>query len=209
MEQFLSDWPYAAIFVAVFALNLLPAFAPPTWMALTVIGFTTHLPVFWLALTAAASATCGRFVLAKMSRGLVRGRLLTEATRDNIDEIRSGLEQHKAMTAGLFLFYAFSPLPSNYLFIAYGLTSLGMGLVCAPFFLGRLASYSFWVGTANAASAHFDPGAIDWTSSSALYFLATQALLLPTLWLFTKLDWGALFKLHKLRLRTKAPAQTR
>jgi hypothetical protein len=29
-----DDWPYATIFVAVFLLNLLPAFAPPTWMAL-------------------------------------------------------------------------------------------------------------------------------------------------------------------------------
>ena len=169
MEQIFSDWPFTLIFVAVFLLNLLPALAPPTWMALSVVGFTTpELPIFRLALTAALAATAGRYVLAKMARWLVRGRLLSEATRANIDQIRAGLEKRKAMTAGVFLFYAFSPLPSNYLFIAYGLTSLGMALVSLPFFVGRLVSYSFFIGTANAASRKIDPETIDWGSSGML-----------------------------------------
>lgn len=209
MEQIFSDWPFTLIFVAVFLLNLLPALAPPTWMALSVVGFTTpELPIFRLALTAALAATAGRYVLAKMARWLVRGRLLSEATRANIDQIRAGLEKRKAMTAGVFLFYAFSPLPSNYLFIAYGLTSLGMALVSLPFFVGRLVSYSFFIGTANAASRKIDPETIDWGSSGMLYFLASQAFLIPTLWLFTRFDWGALFNERKLRLRPKAPVQT-
>lgn len=204
-----SEWPFTLIFVAVFLLNLLPALAPPTWMALSVVGFTTpELPIFQLALTAALAATAGRYVLAKMARWLVRGRLLSEATRANIDQIRAGLEKRKAMTAGVFLFYAFSPLPSNYLFIAYGLTSLGMALVSLPFFVGRLVSYSFFIGTANAASRKIDPETIDWGSSGMLYFLASQAFLIPTLWLFTRFDWGALFNERKLRLRPKAPVQT-
>jgi len=203
-----DDSPYATIFVAVFLLNLLPAFAPPTWMALSVIGFTTpELPIFRLALTAAVAATAGRYALAKMARWLVRGKFLSEATKANIDEIRAGLEGRKAMTAGLFLFYAFSPLPSNYLFLAYGLTSLGMALVSLPFFVGRLVSYSVFIGTANAASRRIDPETIDWGSSGLLYFLASQALLLPTLWLFTRLDWGALFNERKLRLKAKGPVQ--
>lgn len=208
MSALFAEWPFAVVFIAVFLLNLLPAFAPPTWMALSVIGFTTpELPIFRLALTAAVAATAGRYVLAKMARWLVRGKMLSQETRANIDEIRSGLEGRKAMTAGVFLFYAFSPLPSNYLFLAYGLTSLGMALVSLPFFFGRLVSYSFFVGTAHAANRRFDPENIDWTSSGAIYFLASQALLLPTLWLFTRLDWGALFNERKLRLKPKEPVQ--
>ena len=32
----------AVLFALIFALNLIPAFAPPTWMALALVGFQYH-----------------------------------------------------------------------------------------------------------------------------------------------------------------------
>ena len=64
------------LFVVVFVLNLLPAFAPPTWTAMSFIGLTIPKIDFVLtALVAATAATSGRIVLAKLSRVLVRQKL--------------------------------------------------------------------------------------------------------------------------------------
>ena len=61
-----------ALFVAVFILNIIPAFAPPTWAALSYAGFRDPLHnVSLLAFVGAAVATLGRLALAKLSRVIV------------------------------------------------------------------------------------------------------------------------------------------
>jgi hypothetical protein len=146
-----------------------------------------------LAFIAAIAATSGRVVLAKLSHAVVRQKLLTEQTRRNVDAIRIGIESRRAITVSTFLGYSLSPLPSNYLFIAYGLTSLPIALLAAPFFVGRLVSYAFWTGTASTVGDWLD---WDWFESApyfAAYFLLSQLLLLPVIYGFTRLDWQTLF----------------
>ena len=110
-----------------------------------------HVPIGALALIGATAATLGRVTLAKLSRAMVPRRFLDEPTRKNIGAIKDGLEKRRVFTFATFLAYTLiSPLPSNYLFIAYGLTTLRLAFVAFPFFVGRLASYSFWVTTASA-----------------------------------------------------------
>jgi membrane protein YqaA with SNARE-associated domain len=190
----------AVLFLVVFVLNLLPAFAPPTWTAMSFIGLAIpNIDVLLLALVAAVAATGGRIVLAKLSRAIVRQKLLTEEARRNVDAIRAGIENRRAMTVGTFLGYSLSPLPSNYLFIAYGLTSLPIVLLAAPFFIGRFVSYAFWARTASTVGDWLD---WDWVESApyfAAYFLLSQLLLIPVIYGFTRLDWRALFTEKRLR----------
>jgi membrane protein YqaA with SNARE-associated domain len=197
----------AAVFVAVFLLNIIPIFAPPTWIVLSAIslGVPDALP-HGLALVAATAATCGRVVLAKMSRGILRGKLLGEDARRNVDEIRKGIEAHRLASAGAMILYAFSPLPSNHLFIAYGLTNLPVLFAAVPFFLGRLVSYSFWIFSAAAAGRKFDIDLAESSFGFGLYFIVTQLLLIPTIYFLVKIDWNALindrrFALRRSRLR--------
>src|SRR3974377_2559873 len=137
------------LFIVVFALNLLPPFSPPQWTTMSFIGLAIpNIDVLLLALVAATAATCGRVLLAKLSRALVRQRLLTEQSRRNVDAIKIGIEKKRAMTVGTFLGYSLTPRPSNYLFIAYGLTSLPIAFLALPFFIGRFVSYAFWSGPA-------------------------------------------------------------
>jgi hypothetical protein len=190
----------ALLFVVVFALNLAPAFAPPTWMTLSAIGFTSPgARVAVLALIGATAATLGRIALAKLSRSIIRVKLLDEVSRRNVDAIKRGLEKHRALTFGMFFVYAFSPFPSNYLFIAYGLTSLRLALVAFPFFIGRLASYSFWITTASMVGDRLDMDSIESAWYVGVYFVLSQLLLVPVIYCFTKIDWAALFEKHELR----------
>jgi hypothetical protein len=55
-----------ALFVAILLLNVIPAFAPPTWMAMSWIGFNQPgEDPFVLAIVAASAATIGRLILAR------------------------------------------------------------------------------------------------------------------------------------------------
>jgi hypothetical protein len=188
------------IFLVVYLLNLIPAFAPPTWMVFSFIGFhNAPVNVTALALTGGLAATLGRMTLAKMSRSIIRQRFLSDRTRQNIDAIREGIQSRRKATFGAFLFYAFSPLPSNYLFIAYGLTTLELKLIAIPFFIGRSVSYAFW-GHASSAMAR----QISLESSEAMpylgvYFVVSQILLLSLVYVFTRIDWRALFVQKKLK----------
>jgi membrane protein YqaA with SNARE-associated domain len=133
------------LFGLIFGLNLIPVFAPPTWMALAFIGFEfPDTNAVLLALVAAVAATLGRLTLARLSHWLLREKLLSEVHRANIDIIKEHIEKRTTLTFGVFLFYAFSPLPSNFLFIAYGLTGLPLLRIALPFFIGRAVSYTFF-----------------------------------------------------------------
>jgi hypothetical protein len=198
---------WVVLFLIVYALNVLPAFAPPTWMVLSLVGLnseTISVPV--LALVGATAATLGRLTLAKLSRVVIRSRFLSESTRRNVDVIKEKLEHRRAATVGSFFLYALGPFPSNYLFIAYGLTSLDLVLIAIPFFVGRLASYNFLVFSAAAARKHLALEESEAQSYFGVYFFITQILLLGFVYAFAKLDWRVLFTEKKLRWQTEKPA---
>ena len=192
------------LFLVVFALNLLPAFAPPTWTAMSFVGLAIpDINFLWIALVAAVAATCGRIVLAKASYLVLRQRWLSEETRRNVDTIKVGIENRPVMAFSTVLGYALSPLPSNYLFIAYGLTSLPIAFVALPFFVGRLLSYAFWLKTASTVGDRLD---LDWFDSAYYfvgYFLLSQLLLVPIIYAFTKIDWRSVFAEKRFRWSQK------
>lgn len=194
------------LFLVVYVLNLIPAFAPPTWMVFSFLGFRHHMRhVEGFALTGALAATMGRLTLAKFSRAIIRQKVLSEESRQNIAAIREGLQGRKRLTFSVFLFYAFSPFPSNYLFIAYGLTTMEWRLIAVPFFLGRLVSYSFWGMTSSVVGRWL---AVEWTGAVSyltVSFIVTQILLLYVVYLFTRIDWRELFEEGKLRWLAKKP----
>jgi membrane protein DedA with SNARE-associated domain len=189
----------ALLFGMIFGLNLIPAFAPPTWMALAFVGFQfPETNPLLLALVGAAAATLGRLALAKLSHWILREKLLNEAHRKNIDVIKSRLEKRTTLTFSLFLFYAFSPLPSNFLFIAYGLTGLPVILAILPFFIGRLISYTIFIIGGAAAGRRWPVDSLDSALYASGWFITTQFLIIGALYAFTRVDWKVLFDQHKL-----------
>jgi hypothetical protein len=189
------------LFVIVFLLNLIPAFAPPTWMVFSYLGFNNPTSnVGLLAVIGAGAATLGRLTLAKLAHLVIRRRFLGDATKQNIDSIREGLEGKRKLTFSVFLFYAFSPLPSNYLFIAYGLTTMKLKIIALPFFLGRSVSYAFWGLSSSAISSRISMESSKTLPYLSAYFIVSQLLLLYLIYLFTRVDWRALFAEKKFRL---------
>ncbi len=195
---------FLVIFIVVFALNVIPIFAPPTWTVLSFIAIRFNSNIILLALVGAVAATLGRVVLAKLSTVIVRQRILSDDTRKNIDAVKERLESKKKLTFGILLFYAFSPLPSNHLFIAYGLTALKLKLIAIPFLLGRVVSYAFWAFTASRVAELLDYESVTSKSFFSYYFVASQLFGLLTIYVFTRIDWQRVFTEKRLRWRQKS-----
>lgn len=186
------------IFIIILLFNLLPVFTPPTWMLLSYIGVKYQPDLIILSLVGAVAATCGRLLLAQLSTVLVRNHWLAEHTIKNIDVIRDELKGRKKLTATIFLLYAFGPLPSNQLFIAYGLSNLKLSVIAFPFFIGRLASYLFWAFTAKKLTEHVVANSLFNKEFFSGYFIFMQLLTLLMIYIFTKIDWHRLIKERKL-----------
>ena len=195
---------FLAIFGIVFLLNVVPVFAPPTWSVLSFIAIRYSPNIVVLTVVGAVAATLGRLVLAKLSTVIVRQRLLSDDTRKNIDVVRESLERQQKLTFSIFLFYAFSPLPSNHLFIAYGLAALDLKLIAVPFLLGRMVSYGFWAFTASSVAQLLHYESVTSRSFFSYYFVASQLFGLLTIYVFTRIDWHAVFNEKRLRWRRRS-----
>lgn len=184
---------FALLFLVVFVLNVVPAFAPPTWMAMSLFGFRYADSNPWLvALVAAAAATSGRVVLARLAQRIAHSRWVGPALRDNLAVVAKMIERRRAASAVAFLLFAFSPLPSNVLFLAYGLTTAPLYLLAIPFFIGRVVSYAAAFAGGSAVAQHFE-SEMSWTGSW-LYFALSQLAMFALFYAVTRVDW------HKTRL---------
>ncbi len=186
------------VFISILLFNLAPAFTPPTWLVLSYLKVTLHPNSLLLALVGAVAATCGRLLLAGFASRILRRNFLKEKTVRNIDSLRAELQKRRGLTFSVFLFYAFSPLPSNQLFLAYGLTDLPPSLIAFPFFIGRFASYLFWITTASRFEQQVAADLFRQGGFWGLYFVVGQLLTLLMVYLFTKLDWHKLFTQKKI-----------
>ncbi len=179
-----------ALFVVVLLLNVLPAFAPPTWVLLSLFGIGFPDASAWqAAIVAAVAATCGRLVLAHFAQRLVSAPWMPEAVRHNLDGVAQVVKSRRSASAAAFLAFAFSPFPSNALFIGYGLTRAPLWLIAVPFFVGRSISYALAF-----AGGAFVARRIDWEWSGAaswVYFIATQLAALGLVVVFARIDWRA------------------
>lgn len=170
----------------VFAINLLPAFGPPTWTVLVVLRLTRDIPAVPLVAVGALSAASGRYVLARGAT-LIRTRL-SEERRAHLDALAESVQGNRRNAAvGLGLF-ALSPVPSAQLFIAAGLAGTRLLPLTVAFFSGRVVSYSLWVGASSAAHDRLGPALLD--SLRSPWGIALQVAMLGLLVLLVRVDWA-------------------
>lgn len=178
---------YALLFAVIFAVNLMPAFGPPTWSIIVLFGFNTDLPLPGIVLTGAAAAASGRFLLAHAFRWL--GHHVTQKTRDNLAAAREAFERRKASGILALVLFALSPVPSAQLFGAIGLAGVRILPFTAAFFAGRLVSYSIYAGSAHVLEEYTLGDAFMETLTSPLG-IALQVVMLAGLVALAKVDWA-------------------
>ncbi len=178
---------YFILFAVVLALNLMPAFGPPSWSIIVIFGFNTDLPVAGTVLVGALAAACGRFFLACAFRLLgdrVPGRM-----QCNLAAAREAFERRRGAGVIALGLFALSPVPSAQLFEAAGLARVKLLAFTAAFFSGRLVSYSVYaVGARTLRSRTVGEAFMEELTSPV--GVAVQLLMIGGLVALTMIDWG-------------------
>ncbi len=143
-----AEFSYLGIFFVLVLINAAPILMPPSWIVLASFYLIDPtLDIIILAMVGATGATLGRFTLKRIS-GLFR-RFVGEEQKSNLDIIGSYLNKKRyGYLAASFLFGA-TPLPSNILFITYGLMRAKSLGIYVGFWLGRTISYAIMIYIGN------------------------------------------------------------
>ena len=175
-------------FFTVLGINILPAFAPPTWSMIVLFKFNNNLNTVALVLFGALASTLGRIILAMGTRKL--SRFIPIDTRENLTMGGAYLESKMHLKWLWFLIFAISPLPSAQLFEAAGLLGLNLKRLALAFFSGRLITYSIY-GFGAAALKKSSWGDVVSSTIKSPWGIALQIGLLVGVYLLTRIDWKA------------------
>lgn len=177
---------YLLIALLIFAINLLPAFGPPTSAVLVALTLSFDTATAPLVICGGLAAASGRFVLASTTRRL-RPRLSPQRRKHLAAAERTLTDRRGKMVAGLGLF-ALSPIPSGQLFVAAGLMRVRLLPVTLAFFAGRIVSYSIYVTGAEVIRDSVGDVVLDAMKSPL--GIAAQVLMLVGLVALLRVDWA-------------------
>ena len=152
--ELFGEFSYFGIFLILIGVNASPILMPPSWIVLTSFYLLDPtLNILLLAVVGATGATIGRFFLKRIS-GLFR-KFVGEEQKSNLDMIGSYLNKKKhGYLIASFLFGA-TPLPSNILFITYGLMRAKSVGIYVGFWFGRTISYIIMIYFGNTVLTPF------------------------------------------------------
>ena len=188
------EYSYFGIFLLLIGINAAPILMPPTWIVLSsFFALDSSLDPLLLALVGATGATIGRFFLKRIS-GFFR-RFVGKEQESNLDTIGNFLNKKKfGYTLTSFLFAA-TPLPSNMLFVAYGMMrAKSIGLYIG-FWCGRLVSYYIMITISHAVLTPF----LQLFEDRLIGIIAADIVGIGSVVFFTCINWRALLLERKLR----------
>ncbi len=188
------EYSYLGIFFLLIAVNAAPILMPPTWIILSsFFVLDASLDPFLLALVGATGATIGRFFLKCIS-GFFR-RFVGKEQESNLDAIGNFLNKKKfGYTLTSFLFAA-TPLPSNMLFVAYGMMrAKSIGLYIG-FWCGRLLSYYIMITISEAVLAPL----LQLFEDRITGIIVADIIGIGAVIFFTCINWQVLLFQRKLR----------
>ena len=193
--EILGELSYLGIFLIMIAVNAAPLLMPPSWIILSSFyAVDPSLNPIVLALVGATGATIGRFILKRISH-LFR-RFVGESQKSNLDIIGNFLNRRKYGYALASFLFAATPLPSNMLFVAYGLMrAKSIGLYIG-FWIGRVIAYYIMISISHVVLVPF----IQLFEDRFVGILIADAIGIGVVIFFTFIDWGTLLTKRKFKL---------
>jgi len=189
-----GELSYVGIFILLIALNAAPLLMPPTWIVLSSFyALDSTLDPILLAMVGATGATIGRFFLKKIS-GLFR-KFVGKEQKSNLDVIGDYLNRKRyGYVLASFLFAA-TPLPSNMLFVAYGLMrAKSIGLYIG-FWFGRVISYYIMISISEVVLTPF----LELFEDRVVGILLADGIGVGVVILFASINWSLLITQRKFK----------
>ena len=188
------EYSYFGIFLLLIGINAAPILMPPTWIVLSsFFALDSSLDPLLLALVGATGATIGRLILKNLS-GFFR-RFVGKEQKSNLDAIGNFLNRKKFGYVLTSFLFAATPLPSNMLFVAYGMMrAKSIGLYFG-FWLGRVLSYYIMITISSVVLTPF----LELFEDKIIGILVADVVGIGTVVIFTCINWQTLLLERKLQ----------
>jgi len=192
--EIFAELSYLGVFLVLIGVNTSPILMPPTWIILSSFyALDPNLNIVILSVIGATGATIGRFVLKNIS-SFFRKFVSTEQ-KSNLDIIGNFLNRKKyGYLLASFLFGA-TPLPSNMLFITYGLMKAKSISLYVGFWFGRALSYYVMLSISNIVLTPF----LQIFEERYIGILILDGISIGSVIFFTSVNWALLITDKKLR----------
>ena len=188
------EYSYFGIFLLLIGINAAPILMPPTWIVLSsFFALDSSLDPLLLALVGATGATIGRLILKNLS-GFFR-RFVGKEQKSNLDAIGNFLNRKKFGYVLTSFLFAATPLPSNMLFVAYGMMrAKSIGLYFG-FWVGRLMSYYIMITISSVVLTPF----LELFEDKIIGILVADIVGIGVIVIFTCINWQTLLLERKLQ----------
>jgi len=188
------EYSYFGIFLLLIGINAAPILMPPTWIVLSsFFALDSSLDPLLLALVGATGATIGRLILKNLS-GFFR-RFVGKEQKSNLDAIGNFLNRKKFGYVLTSFLFAATPLPSNMLFVAYGMMrAKSIGLYFG-FWVGRLLSYYIMITISSVVLTPF----LELFEDKIIGILVADIVGIGVVVVFTCINWQILLLERKLQ----------
>lgn len=192
--EIFSKLSYFGVFLVLIGVNSPPILMPPTWIILSSFyAFDPSLNLIVLSIVGATGATIGRFILKNISSFF--RKFVGSEQQSNLDIIGNFLNQKKyGYVLASFLFAA-TPLPSNMLFITYGLMKAKSFGIYIGFWFGRALSYYIMLSISNIVLTPF----LQIFEERYVGILLLDSISISSVIFFASIDWALLITQKKLK----------
>jgi len=188
-----SGYTYPFVFFIIFVISVIPILTPPTWIVIvSAYSLNDQLNPILLSMIGASAAIAGRLILLQLST--VGRKAINDHRKNSLDRFRKYLEKKRYGYLIGTLLFALLPLPSNMLFISYGLMKAKSIGIVVGFWLGRFLAYVIMINL----SQYFFNSFKDILNADTLSLIFIDiAGIIMTLFMLL-IDWNTLLSDHKL-----------
>ena len=181
------EFSYIGIFFLLILVNAAPLLMPPTWIILaSFYVIDASFDPLVLALVGATGATLGRFILKQVST--IFRKFVQNEQKSNLDAIGNFLNKKRFGYILTSFLFAATPLPSNILFVTYGLLKAKSIGLYVGFWAGRVVSYYLMISISNIVLTPF----VELFEERYIGILIADALGVSVIILFTCINWTLL-----------------
>jgi membrane protein YqaA with SNARE-associated domain len=190
---FSSEYTYPFVFLIVFILSIIPLLTPPTWIVVvSAYSLNDQIDPFLLSAIGATAAVTGRLILLQAST--IGRKAINDYRKGSLEKLKNYLEKTRYGYLLGTLLFALTPLPSNMLFISYGLMNAKSLGIIAGFWIGRFVVYLCMISLYTYFVDYFKE--ILNSDIQTLLVLDIVGIVMTICMLL--IDWNILFSTHKL-----------
>jgi len=193
--EMLGDLSYFGVFFLLIGINSVPILMIPTWMVLASFhALDASFDPLALALVGATGATIGRVFLKRYS-SLFR-RFIGKEQQSNLDIIGTFLNKKRFGYLITSFVFAATPLPDNFLFVAYGMMKAKSFGLYLGFWLGRAISYYIMISISNVVLVPF----LQLFENEYIGILLADVIGIASVIFFTCINWNLLITKRQFKL---------